>query len=179
MRIAWNKRTARRTVMAGAAALLAVAAIVLDVSTIDGVSMEDTFHDGDTVITARLAPLAWIPMLRHRVLGKGSVVVSYDPRRENRLVVKRIMATGGDRVRIGSGGRLSINDRPTQELGTVKVFAQKWPADDDSTSSLTIPRDEYFLLSDNRITGLDSRVFGPVTDHDVIGVVLWILRRRS
>ena len=38
---------------------------------------------------------------------------------------------------------------------------------------------EYFVLSDSRNGGVDSRCFGPVTQDEIQGVVITLLRRNG
>ena len=42
-----------------------------------------------------------------------------------------------------------------------------------SLSEATLGKNEYFVLADNRIEGLDSRVYGSVNSSRIVGRVLW------
>ena len=42
-----------------------------------------------------------------------------------------------------------------------------------SLPEATLGKNEYFVLADNRIEGLDSRVYGSVNSSRIVGRVLW------
>ena len=45
--------------------------------------------------------------------------------------------------------------------------------------SVVLGEGEYFVLSDRRNGGVDSRCFGPVTQDEIQGVVITLLRRNG
>ena len=44
---------------------------------------------------------------------------------------------------------------------------------------LTLAEGEYFILSDNRENGVDSRYFGTVTKDEILGTVITLIRRNK
>ena len=79
--------------------------------------------------------------------------------------IKRVVAVGGDRLKV-VGGAVYINGRRQEES-----FARL----DESCQScnlpqeVTIPKDHYFMMGDNRGASADSREWGPVPKKWVIG----------
>ena len=91
--------------------------------------------------------------------------------------IKRIIGMPGDTVSL-ENGRVFIT-RPgepavrieepyvvTQADGTT---AATLPSDVRGTSSWTVPDDSYFVMGDNRPSSQDSRVFGPISQDQILG----------
>lgn len=106
-------------------------------------SMEPAIRHGDYLIATRVV----------KTPKKARLVVFPHPN-DDMLLVKRIVATAGDRVAI-SGGRLSINQG---------ALAQPWAKGAlAGGGEWTISRGQAFVLSDNRtVHTADSRTFGPI-----------------
>jgi signal peptidase I len=161
-------------------AAIALFAVFFDFVAVSGVSMENTLHSGDLVLMARMNVISSIPWLRRQLLRKGSIVILRDPLVARRLIVKRIAGFPGDRIRIAPQGVVLVNDNRQAEPQTVKQFALPWPSSYDTPPrSVTVMSGTYFLLSDNRVTGLDSRIFGTITEDEIVGIFLGVLRHRS
>ena len=157
--------------VAGAALAIAVA----DIVTVSGPSMERTLYDGDQMLIVRTQLLFRVPGLAERILHRGQVVIVNEPISE-RLIVKRIVGGPGDRVRIDRG-RLLVNEQAVVEVSTIKVVQDSWPADFEGDGApdrfVDVPDARYFVLADNRITSMDSRVFGTVGPGDIQGLVMF------
>jgi len=105
------------------------------------VAMEPTIKPGDTV---------WVDhgyYTSHPVERFDMVLY--------KKIVKRVIGLGGEKVEIREG-RVFIND---QELR--QTF--EWIPLKESFGPITIPREEYFLLGDNRANSFDSRYWNPPT----------------
>jgi signal peptidase I len=176
----FDRRGWRRT--AGAIGAVVGAGVVvmaigtLDVVTVSGPSMENTLHDGDRILLLRTDTLPFASRFARLLLRKNAIVIVQSPFGDGRLVVKRLVAFAGDRVRIRDGV-LFVNETSYPEAATVKPARDSWPYFDPvlaSQRTTVVPPASYFVLSDNRITGLDSRVFGPVQFPAVAGVALGV-----
>jgi Signal peptidase, peptidase S26 len=53
------------------------------------------------------------------------------------------------------------------KTGLSTSYLDKFPLTKDGLVQITLSRDEYFLLSDNRTVGVDSRHYGPVHLSDI------------
>lgn len=151
-------------------------------------SMEPTYSVGDKVMVGRNG----FPFSR---AGRGDVVITYGPegasetatvqcederpgrpcakatpgRLDATKFIKRIVAMGGDRVRIDAG-RAAVNGKRLNE-----PYARLDAACElcNLPTEITVPPDYVFLLGDNRGESLDSRVYGPVPEDWIIGKVLF------
>ncbi len=162
---------------------------VLQVFFIPSSSMEPTLQIDDRMVVEKVT-------FRFRDVQRGDVVVfegegeslTAPPSGGDRFVravgqflgviptsardfVKRVIATGGDEVRI-EDGQVFVNGAPLDE--PYVVFG-----DQDNYGPVTIPDDELFFLGDNRPNSSDSRrSLGFVSEASVVGravVVIWPL----
>jgi signal peptidase I len=79
--------------------------------------------------------------------------------------IKRVVAGPGDKIRI-SKGKVILNGKPTDE-----PFAQPCESGTgcDFPQEITIPKDHWFMMGDNRGASDDSRFWGPVPRDWFIG----------
>ena len=94
----------------------------------------------------------------------GELVVAADPLGDG-LIVKRVVAVGGDTVGF-EDGVLVRNGRPVAEPYTRDVLDGVYYGPD------TVPPGAVYLLGDNRFDSVDSREFGPVPVSSVVGHVV-------
>lgn len=120
-----------------------------------GTSMLDTLVDGDRILVADA------PWLVHPVDVGDTVVFEV----EGEVLVKRVVAGPGDTVAL-EDGRLWRNGEWVRE-----EIPNRYAALDDM-SILELEPFQYFVLGDNRAVSVDSRDFGPVREHQVIGRVV-------
>ncbi|MBQ2509594.1 MAG: S26 family signal peptidase, partial [Erysipelotrichaceae bacterium] len=48
-----------------------------------------------------------------------------------------------------------------------------------AANPITLGPDEYFVLGDNRRTGVDSRYYGTVDADDILGTLLMVIRNHN
>ncbi|MQS14192.1 signal peptidase I [Streptomyces kaniharaensis] len=106
-------------------------------------SMSPTLQIGDKVLARKTDGGS---------VGRGDVVVFKDQAWGDELMVKRVVAVGGDTVATtGDDRRLTVNGKPVDE----PYLAAQGPQ--GPTFSATVPPGRLFLLGDNRLASLDSR----------------------
>ena len=112
--------------------------------------------------------------------------------------IKRLVALGSERVRIGDDRHLVINgrrlDSSTPHFENVYSFdSEKVPADSsysghvngrfigeyaryfsDANSEFTVPTDHYMVMGDNTLNSADSRRWGPFPRENVIGKAFFV-----
>lgn len=101
--------------------------------------------------------------------ARGDVIVFRAPTNEGELIVKRIIGLPGDLV--------------DSRLGRVRIgehtLAEPYAASQTTTGAISaqiVPADSYFVLGDNRNSSYDSRHWGALPRHLVVGkarMVLW------
>ncbi|AWZ07548.1 MULTISPECIES: signal peptidase I [unclassified Streptomyces] len=168
-------------------------------------SMQNTLQRGDRVLVDKLTP--WFGSEPER----GEVVVFHDPANwlsgeatpepniaqkvlsfiglmpsaEEKDLIKRTIAIGGDTVECKKGGPVVVNGK---ELDEPYIFPGNTPCDDVPFGPLTVPKDKIWVMGDHRQNSQDSRwhqqdeTHGFVPVSDVVGravVVAWPVTRWS
>lgn len=124
--------------------------------------MSPAFKDGDIVVYFRL---------EKEYSQSDAVVVE----KSGETQVRRIVAKGGDKVDITENGLL-INGYPQQEKD---IFKDTLPYKKGITFPITLKKDEYLVLGDNRTIAKDSRIYGVVKEKEIKGSVITLIRRRG
>ena len=89
--------------------------------------------------------------------------------------IRRIAAVPGDVVEITEDG-LKLNGYFQQESG---IYTQTLPFAGDVTYPPTVPAGEYFVLADDRTNAQDSRGYGTVSQDEIRGCAIALLRHRD
>ncbi|MBD0711316.1 MULTISPECIES: signal peptidase I [unclassified Streptomyces] len=166
-------------------------------------SMMNTLQKGDRVLVDKLTP--WFGSEPER----GEVVVFHDPggwlegqtaptpnvvqkflsfiglmpSAEEKDLIKRVIAVGGDTVSCKEGGKVVVNDVPLDE--TSYLYPGSVPCQ-DSFGPIKVPKDRIWVMGDNRQNSLDSRFHqqlpggGTVSNDEVVGravVIAWPVTR--
>jgi len=140
-------------------------------------------------------PLSLIePLIRFFSFQRGSAVRDESGRRVPAYMVKRIVAVPGDTIQIsgftayirpeGSSAFVAEKELIPESydvlLGSLpQGWAKEFPFSGEYPP-LTLGKDQYFLLGDNRQGSSDSRSWGPIPREQILGRVLyryWPLRR--
>jgi signal peptidase I len=83
--------------------------------------------------------------------------------------VKRVVGLPGDHLRIFNG-RVWRNG--SEEKGTYLQPCNTGPSYCDFAKRITVPAGDYYMMGDNRGISDDSRFWGPVPQHSIIGVAI-------
>ncbi len=127
-----------------------------------GLSMAPTLADSQVYLLNR-----WVFHLR--APRPTEVVVIRDPT-DGSLSVKRVVAVGGDSVQVKEGC-IFLNGKKLQE-SYLPTGTPTFPLPLVQEQSFKCGADQYFVLGDNRNLSLDSRVYGPISRHNILGLVI-------
>ena len=121
---------------------------------VEGTSMLPMLQDQDRLFINKIA---------YRVgdIHHGDVVVFLYPHDHSKSYIKRVIAVGGDRLKIDHG-QVYVNGEALKE-GYVPIRYE----DDRSQPETVIPPHGYWVMGDHRSISSDSRDFGPV-ERDLI-----------
>lgn len=127
-----------------------------------GNSMVPTLRNGDFLLESRIA-------VRTAELKRGDIVILDPKDGTQRDFIKRIIAVGGETIRI-SQGVVSIDG---EVLNEPYISAPTYI--DRDVYEIEIPEGSYYVMGDNRLQGAsnDSRDFGPIPHKSIKGVVFY------
>ncbi|MSQ26447.1 MAG: signal peptidase I [Dehalococcoidia bacterium] len=156
---------------------------------VDGSSMHPNVQSGQYLVVNKAAYRdislgswgGWIPFIDGDGDGhvvpfgeprRGDVIVLRDPSQPERNLIKRVIGLPGETVEVRLG-MVYINDRRLDEDYLVY-------RDTRTVARTTVPARGYYVMGDERIDSLDSRIIGPVPKENIIGkawVTYWPVGR--
>lgn len=149
--------------------LLVVLAVLLLATTflfrqtvVIGGSMNPTLREGERLL---ISDFLYTPKAGDIIVFQADrELASMAPEiHENEAIVKRVIATEGQTVRI-SGGTVYVDGEPLSENYAASST--------DFMKEITVSEGHIFVLGDNRNSSVDSRRFGEVDERTVLGKVL-------
>ena len=155
-------KTLRSTVYAlitVAAIAVLVATLALPVLQIYGSSMTPSLEDGEIVVSIKTADFE-----------KKDIVAFYY---NNKILVKRVIATAGEWVELDKEGNLYVNG----ELIDEPYIKEKALGECDIEMPYQVPEGRVFVMGDHREVSIDSRssVVGCVAEEQVVGKLVFRL----
>lgn len=85
---------------------------------------------------------------------------------EDEELIKRVYGMPGEKIEI-ENNNIYINDK--------KIEDKYAYGNTSSMDAITLKDDEYFVLGDNRVVSLDSRIIGPVKKKNIKGTTNFII----
>jgi len=139
----------------------AQAAISTRAAKVSSTGMEPTLHPGQTMV---------IQSYVGSDPQRGDIVAYHPPNAPSNLSISRVIAVPGDTIAITGAGVL-LNGKKLDEpyAEGENTFAS------GPLATTTIASGHYFVLSDNRTLGTDSRIFGAVPLANIDGKMVYVL----
>ena len=140
-----------------AAVSILVATLLLPVLQIYGTSMTPTLSESDIVVSVKGGDIQ-----------QGDIIAFYY---NNRVLVKRVIATGGQTVNMDKDGNVTVDGVLLDE----PYLTEKSAGQSDLEYPFTVDPQTYFVMGDHRETSVDSRnsLIGCVSPSEVVGHIVW------
>ena len=160
---------------------LTLTAFVFQSYEVDGPSMETSLQNSDRLIVLK------VPRTVSRITGnnyipnRGDIIVfvkhnlqEYGDAQQDKQLIKRVIGLPGERVVVKDGALTVYNNQkpegfsPDQTLPYGSAI-KTTPGDID----ILVGAGQVFVSGDNRANSLDSRYFGPIESHDIVGKLIF------
>lgn len=129
---------------------------------VSGDSMVPTFHNHDYLIVDQLSYHIGHPQ-------RGDVIVFKYPYDTKRFFIKRVIGLPNETV-VFKGNKITIvNEANPKGVVLNEPYINH---DTQTTQTVHLKSDEYFVMGDNRPASSDSRVWGPLKEKFIDGRVL-------
>ncbi|MFJ1643675.1 signal peptidase I [Streptomyces sp. NPDC088258] len=193
-------------VLIALALALVIKTFLVQAFSIPSDSMQDTLQRGDRVLVDKLTPWfgaepqrgevvvfhdpdSWLgdtPTVEPNVVQHFLSFIGLMPSAEEKDLIKRVIAIGGDTVECKKGGKVTVNGHALDE--TDFIYPGNTPCDDKPFGPIKVPKERIWVMGDHRQNSLDSRYHqeldgnGTVPNDKVVGrafVVAWPVNRWS
>lgn len=147
------------TLITVAAVAILVATLWLPVLQIYGESMTPTLQDGDIVLS-----------LKGEKFATGDVIAFYY---NNKILVKRVIASSGDWVDITEDGAVYVNGQELDE----PYLTEKALGECNIKLPYQVPESKVFVMGDHRSVSIDSRntTVGCIAQEQIVGRLVFRL----
>jgi signal peptidase I len=164
-------------------------------------SMIPTLAVGDFILVNKFTYGIRLPVVGTKIVDiaepKNGEVMVFIPPHQDEYFIKRVVGIPGDKVRYQdktlyiNGKRQTqtfvsqippVNPRVLQyreKLGEVDHLIQRNSYRETSVDEWMIPEGHYFMMGDNRDQSSDSRYWGLVSEHNIVGraVAIWLHKK--
>ncbi len=169
--------------------VLLLRSFLLEPFTIPSGSMLPTLRVGDYILVNKYSYGLRLPVIGTKILTlgapqRGDVMVFRYPENPRINYIKRVVGLPGDRI-VYYNKKLTINGQPLhykliaqtlekqvwqEQLGDVNHEIWNFRQIDlGIEGQWIVPVNQYFMMGDNRDNSRDSRVWGFVPDHNIVG----------
>ena len=147
------------TLITVATVAILVATLWLPVLQIYGESMTPTLQDGDIVLS-----------LKGEKFATGDVIAFYY---NNKILVKRVIASSGDWVDIADDGAVYVNGQELEE----PYLVEKALGECNIKLPYQVPESKVFVMGDHRSVSIDSRntSVGCIAQEQIVGRLVFRL----
>jgi len=123
---------------------------------VEGTSMAPLLSDQERIFINKF-------VYRFEPIQRGDVVVFWYPLDHSKSFIKRVVGLPGEAVEIRQGA-VYVNGKIVPE-----PYVPPQYEDLSDFGPVRVPKDNYFVMGDHRISSNDSRVFGPVESRYIYG----------
>lgn len=123
---------------------------------VNGPSMMNTLHNKDVMILDKIG-------MRLNGIDRFDIVVIQT---KNSKIIKRVIGLPGETIQY-KDNKLYINDKELEDpYGSEVTY---------DFEKIEIPKNNYYVLGDNRTDSVDSRILGVISQENILGHATFII----
>lgn len=129
---------------------------------VSGASMEPNFDNWHYLIIDRVTYHLEDPK-------RGDVIVFDLPQEPSRSLIKRVIGLPGETVALRDDHITIINEKHPQGFTLVEPYLDPKNLGGGNNLRITLDKDQFFVLGDNRRVSADSRIWGTLPREMIVG----------
>ena len=129
---------------------------------VNGASMDPTFSTGQFLIVDRLT-------YRFEAPRRGDVIVFEYPNDPSTYYIKRIIGLPGETLDMQDGHIFVTEPGAASSTELIEPYIEADHASHDTIHIPALGSTQYFVMGDNRAQSSDSRAWGPLDSHFIVG----------
>ncbi len=133
---------------------------------VSGNSMVPNFHNREYLVVNKISYRLHDPQ-------RGDVIVFHYPKDTSQYFIKRVVGLPGEKVKVANGKVYIYNKEHPDGSALTENYLSNQDITFGSDQVVELGSDEYFVLGDNRLASSDSRVWGILPKHDIVGTA-WL-----
>ena len=142
--------------------ILGIRSYVMQPFFVSGKSMEPNFYDGDSLLVDEISYKFGNP-------ERGDVVIFRYPRNPKEYFIKRVIGLPGEKVEVKDGKITVYNGEYPEGFRLDENIYLPSGTITSGNYTFELKNDEYFVLGDNRGASADSRLWGALEKHYIVG----------
>lgn len=142
--------------------MVAFRVFVAEPFVVSGSSMVPNFHNREYLVVDKISYRLHEP-------ARGDVIVFKYPKDTSQYFIKRIIGLPGERVQVDAGKVKVFNSEHPDGIVITEPYLNSNDATFGKSDIITLGSNEYYVLGDNRLASSDSRVWGILPAHNIIG----------
>jgi signal peptidase I len=152
-----------RVIVVAVVLMFVIRIFVAEPFVVSGSSMVPNFHNREYLVVDKIS-------YRFNEPQRGDVIVFRYPKDTSQYFIKRIIGLPGEKVQIADGGRAKIfNTEHPDGVFIDEPYLRTNTETFGKDDIVSLGSDEYYVMGDNRLASSDSRVWGILPKHDIVG----------
>lgn len=133
---------------------------------VSGNSMVPNFHNREYLVVNKIS-------YRFNEPKRGDVIVFRYPKDTSQYFIKRIVGLPGEKVKIANGRVYVYNSEHPEGSALEEPYLSNQDITFGKDELVTLGSEEFYVVGDNRLASSDSRVWGILPKHDIVGTA-WL-----